>query len=107
MLTIGKEYFLDIEKNYHQKTEIEKALYSLWSGGEDYEVEGNEHQAILAAAELSKLNEKLRRYQLYYEHVDGYEKLAAEFGACEHPESSVWLAEWLDRVLMRIETEIE
>jgi len=56
-------------------------------------------------AELARLREKLRRYQLYYDGVFGYKKLAQEFGACEHPESSVWLTEWLNKILMRDEAQ--
>ena len=45
-----------------------------------------------------KMRELLRRWYIYDKH-DGYEQLAKEFGACEHPESSVWYTEWFERVL--------
>lgn len=48
--------------------------------------------------ERNELREALRRYIIYTE-VDGYEQLSKEFGACKHPESSIWMEEWLDKTL--------
>ena len=49
--------------------------------------------------ERDELKDVLRRY-VVYNTPGGYELLSKEFGACEHPESSLWMTEWLDRVLL-------
>ena len=51
------------------------------------------------ACENERLREALRRYMIFENNLDGYLELSREFGACEHPESSVWMTEWLERVL--------
>ena len=50
-------------------------------------------------AQIAALHEALRRYMIYENNFNGYLELSREFGGCEHPESSVWMTEWLERVL--------
>lgn len=57
-------------------------------------------ELALKGEKTNALEEVLRRY-IIYEGAGGYDELSALFGACKHPESSVYMEEWLDRVLRK------
>jgi hypothetical protein len=51
------------------------------------------------AREIEAAKEVLRRYVMVEKDWDGYQKLYVEFGEPEHPECSISMDEWLERIL--------
>ena len=127
---MDKHYFLDIEKNYHKKNEIERALYDLWSSGEDdYDRAVNEEQAQRAADELAKLAGAAEGVVLRTQKLERVAKIAKQIFkvtnrafsqksavACPHGNSPLFPAHawWCDScwfemrdALAELETETE